>query len=179
MRLHGLDADLLAHIECIDERCAGAVRAARGGADRLIPVGGRIQALRKSALGLARQVQELRRSRRHLDRGSLENEVSAQRQRLSAAADGEIRRETAVLLAAKERSLALLGELETAEARCVLRLEKIEAVLEGAALSMRGTQGQAAIAASAKEDDTLCRALDAEVDAVREVQQELVRCGRT
>lgn len=178
MRFQGLGADLRERLERIDARYAGAVKAARAGADRLLPVGDRLQSLQKSALGLARQAQELRDARAHLDRARLEREIAAQRERLAGVLDPAVRRDAQSVLAEKEKSLVLFGELEAAEARCVVRLEKIEAVLDSTALSLRGSRGHSVAATSARDDDALCRALDAEVDAIREVQQELVRCGQ-
>jgi hypothetical protein len=179
MRFQGLDADLRERVERIDERYAHAQRAARAQSKGLAPLDERLRSLRSSTLGLARQAQELRRSRRQLDQARIVAEVAAHRERLAGLTDERVRGEAASVLAAKERTLALFGDLESAETHCLIRLEKIEAVLETTALSLRGTQGQVVAAAAAQGDDPLCRALDAEVMAIREVQEELVRCGRS
>lgn len=178
MRFQGLAPDLRDRLERIEARYAGAARAARAGADRVLPVGDRLQALQKSAEGLARQAQELRDARAHLDRSRLEREIAAQQQRLSGGLDPAVRRDAEAVLAEKEKSLVLLGELEAAETRCQVRLEKIEAVLEATALALRGSRGHSVAAASARDDDALCLALDAEVEAIREVRQDLLRSSR-
>ncbi len=178
MEFRGLDPDLHAQLERIEQRYARAARAARAGADRLLPLQGRLRGLRQSAIGLAREAQQLRTSRRHLDGVGLEREILHLQEILGSVQDPVARRDGEAAVAEKRKSFLLLGELEAVEARCVMRLAKIEAVLDSAALSLRGSQGQVVAATSARDDDALCRTLDAEVAAIQEVQQELARCTR-
>jgi hypothetical protein len=178
MRFQGLDADLRERVERVEERYAQALRATRDHSETLAPLGQRLRSLQGSTLGLARQAQELRRSRSRIDRARIAAEIVSYQERLPTLNDDRLRGETASVLAARERTLALFGELEAAEAQCLIRLDKIEAVLEATALSLRGTHGRAVAAAAARDDDELCRVLDAEVSAIREVQEELLYCGR-
>lgn len=178
MQFQGLDPDLRAQVERIEQRYQGAARAARASADRLLPLQQRLQDLRKSAMGLAREAQQLRASRRHLDRAGLEREIVRMQEQLSTVQDSDARRDGEAAVAERQKSLVLLADLETVETRCLMRLAKIEAVLDSAALSLRGSQGRAVAATSARDDEALCRHLDAEVTAIQEVQRELVRCTR-
>ena len=178
MRFQGLDPDLRERVERIEERYAQSLRAARDHSEVLAPLGRRLRSLHGSTLGLARQAQELRHSRGRIDRARLAAEIVGHQEQLATLKDDRLRGETTSVLQARERTLTLYGELEAAEAQCLIRLDKIEAVLEATALSLRGTHGRAVAAAAARDNDELCRVLDAEVSAIREVQEELLYCGR-
>jgi hypothetical protein len=167
--LAGIPPELLARVEKIGEKAAAARRAVGGQAGTL-PLRERVDALARAALPLARQATDLRNARATVDRPTLLRAVSLIEDRLPALAPGTPeRREAEATRDEKQKALARLDELERAEALCLLRLEKIEAVLDSTALTLHSAQARAGNPAS---EEHLRKSLDAEVAAVHAVAEQ-------
>jgi len=173
MALQGLEPDLLAHLDRIDQKA----RAARGALSRqdhrLLPVAERISALRTAALALIRQKQETRDSRRQVNARLLESEIGTIEGTLTALQDPETRRQTERALEQKRHSRDLLDALERAEINSTVRLNCIEAVLDTTYLTLRSAR---IAAPAAPAEESLCHSLDAEVAAIHETAREMARC---
>jgi hypothetical protein len=172
MALRGLSPELQVRLARIEQRCRTA-RAALGPAHaRLFPLEERFTAVREGAVNLVRQIQELRDAQRLIDRHALEGAMVLLQGRLATLTDATARREGEMALGEKRKTLATLSEMERAEARCAMRLSKIEAVLESTCLTLReGQTGRRPSPGHAAEsaEDALRRELDAEVAAIAEI----------
>jgi hypothetical protein len=178
MALRGLDSDLVLALGRIEARARIARQALGRSHDRSAPqIGARFEGLRRGARTIARQAQNARGAQNLLDRRALAREIGVLERRLAAetgdtdAAPG--RREAQATLAEKQKALARLDDLKRAEELAGLRLAKIEAVLDGAALTLRSAQASAAQAAAPADDERLRRELDAELEALHEVERDL------
>jgi hypothetical protein len=173
MAFRGLSPELQARLARIEQRCRAA-RAALGPAHgRLFPLEERLTAVREGAVSLARQLQDLRDARRLTDQRTLEAEMTLLQGRLATLTDATARREGEIALGEKRKTLTALSEMERAEARCAMRLSKIEAVLESTCLTLRERRTGPA---SEPAEDSLRRELDAEVAAIAEVTGEIAGC---
>ena len=173
MALQGLGENLLLHLGRIEQK----VRAARGALSRqdrrLVPVAERLSALRAAAFTLARRIQEMRDARLLTDTGLLDTEIGVLERALATCVDRDARRQAEMALEQKRRSRVLLDDLARAETNSALRLAHIEALLDTAYLSLRGARVASPAAAP---EESLCRALDAEVAAIHEAAREMARC---
>jgi hypothetical protein len=172
MRWGHLSPDLRAALERIEQKCRVAQAAVSREHDRLLPVKDRLAALRAGAFSLARQAQELRNTRQLADREALETAISSLQRQLPLVNDPAVQQEVEVTLKEKRKTLDLLKEIEQAESRCMMRLAKIEAVADLACLSLRSVR----IGTAAPMEEALCRELDAEVSAIREVAEQAAAC---
>lgn len=169
--LRGLSPDLQAALGRVENK----VRATRGAAShahgRLLPhLPERLDRLRRGAWALARQTADLRDAQRLLDPRALHAQIKKLERAVEAMNDAAAQSEGRSALEEKRKSLARLAEMRQAEELCVLRLAKIEAVLDSTCLALRGARATAATPAS---EESLRRALDAEVEAVAEVERTL------
>jgi hypothetical protein len=149
------------------------LQAMKGEAPRdgkLLPLHGRLSALRQGAFALTRQIQNLRNAQRVMDRHTLERGITSFEHHVAALADEGARGEGGIALEEKRKALARLEEMERAESRCIMRLAKIEAVLDTTTLTLRGVQ---AGVSAAPTEEALRRELDAEVAAIWEVSRDL------
>ena len=154
------------------ERKYRAARAAAGSKEgRLLPIRERLTGVREGARALERQIRDLRRARGLKDRRSLERDLEALQSQLEACADAQVRAEGERALGEKRKSLLLVEDMEQAEARCLMRLDKIEAVLDSTCLALRSAALSRTGDRTAEAEAELCRDLDAEVAAVREVAE--------
>jgi hypothetical protein len=170
MAFRGLAPELQARLAGI-ERKHRAARAALGPARMtLFPLQERLAAVREAAFTLAREIQDLRNVRSLVDRRVLEAETARLEGGLATVADEGARREGELALREKRKTLAVLRELEAAEARCAMRLFKTEAVLESTCLTLRNLP---AAPADEPAEEILRRELDAEVAAIGELAREL------
>jgi hypothetical protein len=161
-----LDYDLLAQLHRIHEKARAARQAVRPEDRRLVPVSERMKVLETGADRLARQIQQIRAGRALHNRAQLERDAKLLAQRTSVDPSNEELLETLVV---KRKSLQQLAELEQAEHRLTGQLSKIEAVLENTLAGLQNV-GIADLAGPARE--SVCRALDAEVSALREAAQQ-------
>jgi hypothetical protein len=173
MALRGLSPELQARLERI-ERKHRAARAAMGQERmRLFPLEERLTAVRDGAVTLTRRIQDLRNARCLVDSRALEVEMAQLQGDLATLADEAARREGEIAVGEKRKTLAILREMEQAEARCGMRLSKIEAVLESTCLTLRRPKTGPA---EEPAEELLRRELDAEVAAIGEVARELAAC---
>lgn len=168
----GLAPDLRLQTERVEEKYRAARAAVSAGQGRALPLPERLTALREGAHQLTRRVQALRDTQRRHDRRLLAGELDSLRVRLSGVKDERVRREGELAMAEKRKSLDLLDELAASEVHCSLRLTRIEALLETTALSLRRDRLHDASRTAEATDEALCRDLDAELAALREVSQE-------
>lgn len=164
MAFQGVPDEVASQLARIERKC----RAARGLVtrrhERLFPLAGRIGALQEAAFDLARELRSLHSSRRFLERPVLEREIAE----LAASRDS-VRPEARAALAEKRKNLILLDQSQEAESACRLRLTRIEAVLDSACLTLRSDSEP--VGGHLAED--LCRDLDAELGALREMARSL------
>lgn len=167
--LAGITPDLMERINRIQNK-AVAARQAVGRQDGTLPLRQRIETLAGAALPLARQVADLRKARTITDRSALVRAVSLVEERLpEMPSDSPQRREAEAMLEEKKKAITRWDELEKTESLCLLRLEKIEAILDSTALTLHSAQAHSTGPAS---EEGLRKALDAEVAAVHAVAQE-------
>ena len=169
----GLAPDLRLQAERLEQKYRAALSAVSAEQGRTLPLPERLEALREGAHQLTRRVQSLRDTQRSLDRRTLAGELDSLRVRLSGVKDAAARREGELAIAEKRKSLEMLDDLAATESLCMLRLTRIEALLDSAALSLRHTRLHDASHAPDAANEALCRDLDAELAALREVSQEL------
>ncbi len=172
MAFQGISPELLARINRIQIKAQSARQAASRQRSS-VPIRERIETLANAALPLARQCTELNAAQKLADRDTLKQDITALEHRLamliaSGVANGAAK-ETEATLEEKRKSVTRLDELARAEALCILRLEKIEAILDSAALTLHSARANTTEPAS---EEHLRKALDAEVAAVHAVSQE-------
>lgn len=173
MALRGLEQDLLAHLDRIEQKARAARGALSRRDDRLLPVAERLTALRASALALIRQIQETREARSQSSASLLAAEIERLESTLTTLQDPEARRQAERTLDQKRHSQALLADLERAETNSTFRLNSIEALLDTTCLTLHSARIAAPAAPAA---ESLCRSLDAEVAAIHEAAREMARC---
>lgn len=167
--LAGLTPDLLDRIDRIQAKARAARQAVAKQAGTL-PLRERIDTLAGAAIPLARQVADLRRARTVTDRATLLRAVSLIEERLpEMEPDSPSRREAEATLTEKRKALTHWDALERTESLCLLRLEKIESVLDATTLALHAAQAQSSGPAS---EEHLRKALDAEVSAIYAVAQD-------
>lgn len=172
MAFQGMTPELLARINRIQTK-AQAARQAAVRQSSSVPIRERIETLASAALPLARQCVDLSAAQKLASRDALNQDITALEHRLamltaSGVANGAAK-ETEATLEEKRKALTRLDELARAEALCILRLEKIEAILDSAALTLHSALANTNEPAS---EEHLRKALDAEVAAVHAVSQE-------
>lgn len=169
--LGGLDADLVHAIGRIEQKARVARQAATRAHRASVPqMTERFSQLARGAQAVARQAQDLRNAQRLVDRQATQREIGALERRLAAGKDDEGAAEARATLNEKRHALARLDEMKQGEEVCGLRLAKIEAVLDSAALTLRSAR---ATARAAPSEDALRHDLDAEVRALHEVERDL------
>jgi hypothetical protein len=179
----GLSTDLQAALARIEAKHRAAVAAVGRQSGQLFPFSERLGAVRSGALGLARRLQEIRETRQLMEPHALETEIARLEEQLSRLTDDRARREGEIALREKRRALDLLAEVERAEARCAMRLGKIEAILETATLTLRARRPPPTPSAwvpgpATPAEDALLRELDAEVAAIDEVARGFTETPR-
>jgi hypothetical protein len=168
MILGGLDADLIHAIGRIEQKARVARQAATRAQRASVPqMTERFDQLARGARAVARQAQDLRGAQRLVDRRAMQREIGALERRLAAGKDDEGTAEARATLNEKRHALARLDEMKQNEEVCSLRLAKIEAVLDSAALTLRSAR------AAAPSEESLRHDLDAEVRALHEVERDL------
>jgi len=173
MALQGLEPDLLAHLDRIEQKAREARNRLSRQDRRLLPVAERLSALRASALALIRRIQETREARRQFDAVRLNAEIVMLEGTLAALKDPEGRRQAERALEQKRHSRDLLDALGRAETNSTLRLNSIEALLDTACLTLHSAR---IAAPAAPAEESLCHSLDAEVAAIHEAAREMARC---
>ncbi len=171
MILGGLDADLIHAVGRIEQKTRVARQAATRAHRASLPqMTERFGQLARGAQAVARQAQDLRNAQRLVDRRAVQREIGALERRLAAGKDDEGAAHARATLNEKRHALARLDEMKQAEEVCGLRLAKIEAVLDSAALTLRSAR---AAARAAPSEEALRHDLDAEVRALHEVERDL------
>ena len=164
--LGSLSPDLRAQLERIEERHREAAAAVTEDHARHFPLRKQLAELRAGGRQLARQTQNIRNARRRWDPEALRVEVERLEAEEASATSGG--RDRQAILIQKRRSLEVLAELEQAEERCLLRLEKIESTLAATSLEL----GRPALTdTQAGPEERVARELEAQLDALREVTQ--------
>ena len=167
MTVSSLDPDLQSRLDRALRKALAAKDALRPEDGRMVPIRSRLKALEEDAGKLARQIQGTRAARTLHSRADLERDIAALERR--AASSSPERKEVHSTLEHKRKALACLAEMEQAEALHTSRLDKVEAVLESA---LAGLQSIDAGPATHPDSETVCRALDGEVAALREATQQ-------
>jgi hypothetical protein len=162
----GLSPDLRAALERIEDKHRAAVGAVRRSDARFLPVKQQLGSLRTGAASLARQIEESRKTQRMVNLPKLKADVESLRGVVDGLGDSAARTEAEATLVAKQKSLDTMKAVSLAESHGVLRLAKIESLLDTACLTLREmpTAGQKSHA-----EEILCRELDAELSALQEV----------
>jgi hypothetical protein len=170
MALGGLEHDLQTQLGRIEQKVRAARAALQKEDARLLPIQERLTALKEGAYVLARQVQQVRSALALQNRAALVMDIKTLQKRLGSLEDEATKREGYLTLSEKTKSLSLLDEMCRAEERCLLRMAKIEAVLDSTSLGLRSAQTSVSTPPS---EEAVCSALDAEVAAIREVALDL------
>lgn len=170
MTLGGLDQDLQTRIGRIEQKVRANRASIQQEDGRILPLNERLNSLRDGAVTLARQVQQVRHTLNTQNRAALNMDIKTLQNRLAAMSDEVTKRECCLTLSEKHKALTLLDEMCRAEERCLLRLDKIEAVLDSTLLGLRSARADTVMPPS---EQAVCRALDAEVAAIREVSREI------
>ncbi len=158
-----LDYDLRAQLDRVRQKSEAARRAVRREDGRLVPVAARLETLQVGARSLAIQTQKVRNARALHNRGGIERDVAEMERRIVAS--GTATEDLAQTLQARHRALRGLTDLERTEAQLTSRLARIEAALDSA---LTGLQTVSIRATAPAVRDTVCMALEAEVEALRE-----------
>jgi hypothetical protein len=170
----GLAPDLRLQAERLEQKYRVARAAVSAEQNRMLPLAQRLSDLRAGGHRLIRRVQHLRQVQAVMDRREVAAELNALHQQLSRLTEERARREGELALQEKRKSLVLLDALAASESECTLRLQRIESLLGSASLSLRYEHLQNATRATETIDEALCRDLDAELSALREVSGEIV-----
>jgi hypothetical protein len=171
MAFQGLPPELAEQIARIDRKAAAARAALRGARAGVFPLRERLVALQEAGVALTREIRKIRASHQLLDRAHLEREIADLARQ--AEARGAPHPEAERLLAEKRQNLLLLESAEEAEAACRLRLSRIETMLDAACLTLRRPEG--ITTPGATDPDALCRDMDAELSALRELDLPTVQ----
>ena len=162
-----LDADLQIQLQRVRQMADAARRAFRREDSRLVPVHSRLKALEEGAGTLAKQVQQIRNARALHDRSALERDVEALQ--LRATPGYAAHEEVWQTLRQKMKALAALSELDRAETLYTSRLTRIEALLQSTLAELQSVRVGTM---EAPVKDSVCRALDAEVSALKEAARQ-------
>lgn len=173
MALDGLANDLQWRLGEIETKYRSTCGSMRNRDQKLAPIQIRLATIRSGAYTLARQIQHLRNAQRSVDRGRLEQEAGTLEQQLATLPQGVAKQACAQTLVEKRRALALLEEMERVETGCALRLSRLEATMDTVGLTLRTVQVNAPETIA---EDSVCRALDAEVSALYEANVEVAAC---
>ena len=170
MALRGLSYDLQSKLGSIEQKFRAARAVANKQRGNLPSLDEKLLAVKEGAVVLVRQAQELQNAAKRVDSRTLEFEIHALEKQMLALTDPATRQEAETALREKRKIISLLAELQEKEARCFLRLTKIEAILDTTYLTLRNTT-PTNVATPAEE--TLRAELEAEVAAIREVEREI------
>jgi hypothetical protein len=165
MRFAGLSPDLRAIVERVEQKWRIAAAEARRWRRRETEA--QLRDLRDGAVDAAQSLQQVRSAGMLGGIGSLESEIAALRAKAAAAPAAE-REQIEATLAAKRSALAAAERVRQIEERLSLRLTRIEALLDAACLTFRGTEQTG----NRPGEEALCRELDAELSALREVADQ-------
>jgi hypothetical protein len=170
MQFQGLDDDLRQRLADIQRKAHQAKRVAVGH-DPVLQK--QLNTLAEASLPLARQVAHIRHAYKSIHRGVLETDIETLSHRLQGFPEGtseRARQETEATLTEKRKTLQRYNELTERESLCLLRLDKIAAILESATLTLHSAETRTNEPAS---EEHLRKAVDAEVSAIHMVAQEI------
>jgi hypothetical protein len=176
MAFQGLSSDLIEAMARLEKKHRAAQQAAQrlpGLTSERAELRDKVNALGAGGFSLIRRVQELRNAQKLVDKMALTRQEAALQERLTTDTnrlDAATRREAEETLAQSRKTLRAVADREQAESRCLMRLARIEAVLDAACLTLRSVPPSQSAAA---REDALCRELDAEVSAIQEVTREI------
>lgn len=176
MAFQGLSSDLIEAMARLEKKHRVALQAAHrlpGMPGEQAELRDRVNALGTGGFTLIRRIQELRNAQKLVDKGGLIRQEQALEERLAneeRGFDRATRREAEETLAQSRKTLRAVADMEQAESRCLMRLARIEAVLDAACLTLRSVPPSQS---ASVHEDALCRELDAEVSAIQEVTREL------
>jgi hypothetical protein len=165
MALAGMPLELQLQLGRIIRKQRAARSALVSGPPRYHRLAGNLNEVQSGAWIVARRIRTLRDARSRFDRTSLAMEVVRLEQVLPCMADRAARGVGETVLGEKRKALALLEEIERAEARCAMRLTTLEATLDTACLTLRQLQPDSPATPSI---ETVRRELEAEVAAIAE-----------
>ncbi len=159
------DADAV--LRRIERKYGPALRAIQDQRFDAAELRSQLTQLRDGARELVARIAAFRRTAASVDRAKLEAEIREAEERLAAAERDDVRAEIESTHAAKRRLGELLTDTRANEARYLLRLSRIEAMMDMAALWVTGQEAQLAdesadrkaIAAIHQELESLDRAI--------------------
>lgn len=169
-KLRGLETDLVKRIERIREKFNAVIKVLPKGNVDMQTLRQRLQKLCESAVTLAHQLQRFRETERQEDARALMDEVHQLERALESTTDDVLKREYRVTLEQKRKVQRYLEQVRNNQSRYLLRLSRIEAVMDATRLKVEQLKAQQV---SSLDIDSLDAEIDAELQLLDEVNREL------